>query len=176
MKNQQLSSKTSYHLASVGLVIVTLLSITAMPIWRWWIFNLEAQRGKNIAVYPISAETFLKKVDAMITAYSSNEYVDGVLVVSPPPGDIYLVARQFNFSPVLKLEAGQLYRLHIASVDCIHGASSSLLEQELFLTPGYATTVQIESSSSARQQRYVIQCSEYCGLGHNNMRGWFLIK
>ena len=48
----------------------------------------------------------------------------GVPVVRPPAGeDIYMLRRLWEWWPVLELEKGQSYRLHLSSVDWQHGFS-----------------------------------------------------
>jgi hypothetical protein len=43
-------------------------------------------------------------------------------VVAPPEGsDVYMIARLWNFWPILELEKGKTYKLHLTSMDYNHG-------------------------------------------------------
>lgn len=148
-------------LLAAGLALLVLFA--AMPAWRYG-------DAPEFPRYAISAEAFEAKVDAMIRDRTTGAEEDGVPVVHPPPGDVYLLARRWQFYPVLELEAGRSYRLHVASVDVLHGFH--LGDIDLLLVPGAAAVVPLTPDGS---DRVVIQCSEFCGLRHNRMTAWVRI-
>ncbi len=58
------------------------------------------------------------------TPRRDNERPDGRSFVHPPAGsDVYLIARLWQWWPMLELEEGKTYRLHLASMDWLHGFS-----------------------------------------------------
>jgi len=79
--------------------------------------------------------------------------------------DVPVLAQRFGFTPALELRAGQTYRLHLATVDVVH--SATLAGREILLTPG---TVQVITITPRLGEALVLQCGEYCGLGHSRMR------
>src|SRR5581483_9407317 len=67
--------------------------------------------------YRISAEHYQKKTQAMVDKYTvRTETEQNIPVVHPPAGsDVYLIARLWSWWPILELEHGQKYRLHLSS-------------------------------------------------------------
>ena len=58
--------------------------------------------------------------DQVVVDFTEAHKVDelvGVPVVEPPPGDIYLQAKRYQFRPILRLKRGESYQLHISSLD-----------------------------------------------------------
>lgn len=145
------------RLAAAAMVAATLGLLAALPAWRM----SDAPPMDAIAESPAA---FQARAEAFTTRYATGRDVEGVPVVAPPPGDVPVVARRFEFSPALELEAGKTYRLHVASVDTVH--SLALDGRELLLVPGETRVVEITPRGPL-----TFQCGEYCGLGHNKMRG-----
>ena len=145
--------------ALVVVVAVVLAGLfAALPAWR----------GAGVPVVPANAvapEAFEAKVEAMIKAYgtgASDE--DGVPVVRPPEGDIYLVAERFRFRPALEVHAGGSYRLHVSSGDVMHGFH--LGDVDLVLAPGID---QVVAFTPGKAGRMVVQCADFCGPLHSKM-------
>lgn len=108
---------------------------------------------------------FLAAAESFAEAHRVGER-DGMPLVRPPPGgDVPVVARRFQFWPALEVQAGQTYRLHVAAVDTVH--SVVVQGRELALLPGQVRVVEVTPEPDAPP---VLQCGEYCGLGHNRMR------
>jgi cytochrome c oxidase subunit II len=56
----------------------------------------------------------------------------------PPPGsDVYLMGRLWQWWPMLELEKGQSYRLHVMSMDWQHGLSLQPVNINVQMLPGY---------------------------------------
>lgn len=100
--------------------------------------------------------------------FATGRMVEGaeVPVVRPPPGDVWLVARRWDFEPGLELQPGATYRLHIAAEDVVHSAVVG--DAEVLLVPGQVVEVPLTAPQSGRVR---LQCGEYCGLGHTRMIG-----
>lgn len=143
--------------AAIAILIFSGLALfAAMPVWRWPI-------APPPSGYTVSAEDF----QARLAAQQADD--DGV--VHPAPGDVYVAARQWDFLPPLALEAGKTYRLHLTSLDVIHGFR--LDGRDLLLTPGWAQTL---TFTPAAPGRLPIQCSEFCGSGHSRMTAWIEVS
>jgi cytochrome c oxidase subunit 2 len=147
---------------AMGVGAVLALLFLAMPAWR----GLERATVESEAMAP---DDFAAKVDAMIAGHRVGED-DGIPVVRPPPGDVYLVAERWRFTPLLELQAGRSYRVHVASRDTLHGVV--LGGRETLLVPGRAAILPL---TPAAPGRVTVVCSEYCGLEHNKMRNWITV-
>lgn len=116
--------------------------------------------------YAIAPDAFEAKVDAQVKAHATGETLaDGIPVIRPPAGDVYVLARRWHFWPVVELEEGRTYRLHVASADILHGFALDRID--LLLAPGQAHAFEV---TAGRERPLVMQCSEYCGLEHNRMK------
>jgi cytochrome c oxidase subunit 2 len=144
------------RLGAALFVAATLGLLAAWPGWRL----SDAAPADAYAQQP---DDFLRQAEAFVDTYQVGER-DGLPLVHPPPGAaIPVVARRFQFWPALDLEAGRTYTLHIASVDTVH--SVVVQGHELALLPGQVRVIEIHSGLEL-----VLQCGEYCGLGHTRMR------
>lgn len=138
---------------------------TALPAWR-------ARPPVTAERYAIAAADFAALVEAQVAAHATGEMVgDGIPVVRPPPGDVYVLAQRWQFRPMLELQAGERYRLHVASVDVLHGFA--LDDIDLLLVAGEAQMVPLVATLG---RPLVMQCSEYCGLGHNLMKSLLRVR
>lgn len=127
----------------------------------WWLRDVPPADA-----YAQDPALFLAAAETYAGAHGVGER-DGMPLVRPPPGaDVPVVARRFQFWPALQLQAGQTYRLHVASVDTVH--SVVVAGRELALLPGQVRVVEVTAQAAAPP---ALQCGEYCGLGHNRMRG-----
>lgn len=139
------------------LILAAALALfVALPPWRWAIGERPGPMR-----YEVSAQEFAARLDAQAKAYGS----DSAETVAPPPGDVYVLAERWRFRPLLELQAGQTYRLHVASGDILHGFH--LAGNDALLVPGSAITVIVTPEDSGT---LVMQCSEFCGTDHNRMR------
>lgn len=144
----------------VGLMAAaTLALLAAWPGWR-------LADAPPADAYSQPSDAFARTAESYASAHRVGER-DGVPVVRPPPGgDVPVIARRFEFWPVLELKAGQRYRLHVASVDTVH--TLVVAGREVSLLPGQVRVVEVAPSAPGP---LALQCGEYCGLGHNRMRG-----
>ena len=89
-------------------------------------------------------------------------------VVHPPVGeDVYLIARLWDWWPMLELEDGKTYRLHLTSMDYQHGFSLQPENINVQVLPGYEHVVLKVTPNRAGS--YAILCNEFCGIGHHKM-------
>jgi len=89
--------------------------------------------------YKTTLRRFSKKVADMQAKYTvRKDEATGEDVVAPPPGsDVYLAAMQWQYRPILELQKGQKYRLHMSSLDVGHGFSLQPENINFQVYPGY---------------------------------------
>ncbi|HWC45028.1 MAG TPA: cytochrome C oxidase subunit II, partial [Casimicrobiaceae bacterium] len=83
-----------------------------------------------------------------------------------PGGDAYLIARLWQWWPMLELEEGKTYRIHLAAMDFMHGFSLQPENINIQVHPGYEHIVTVTPTSAGT---FSIICNEYCGIGHHTM-------
>ncbi|NOZ11863.1 MAG: cytochrome C oxidase subunit II [Gammaproteobacteria bacterium] len=141
------------------------LMFVMMPYW-----HVYGKQNLSSEAYKTTAEAYQKKVQAMVDQYTVR--TDGARdfpVVRPPAGsDIYMLARLWDWWPVLELENGKSYRLHLSSLDWQHGFSLQPANINLQVLPGYEMVVTITPNKAGE---YSVVCNEYCGIGHHRMVG-----
>jgi cytochrome c oxidase subunit 2 len=138
--------------------------------WHVW-----GDQNLSTETYRTTPEQFSDKAQAMVDEYTvRTETVQETPVVAPPPGsDVYLIARLWSFWPILELEEGQTYRLHLTSMDYNHGFSLQPANINIQVVPGFEHVVTITPNQSGT---YSIVCNEYCGIGHHQMVGRLYVK
>ncbi|OGI48534.1 MAG: cytochrome C oxidase subunit II [Candidatus Muproteobacteria bacterium RIFCSPHIGHO2_02_FULL_65_16] len=141
-----------------------------MIAWHW--------TGKqNLAneAYKITPEAYGKKVQAMVEQYTvRKETEQNIPVVRPPAGsDVYLAGSLWQWRPLLELEKGKSYRLHVSSLDWMHGFSLQPENINLQVLPGYEMVITVTPNKTGTN---TIMCNEYCGIGHHTMLGKIYVK
>ena len=123
---------------------------------------------QNLAntTYRTTPQAFTAKAEAMVQQYKVREEF-GIPVVRPPPGsDVYLVARIWQWWPILELEKDQSYRMHLSSVDYLHGFSVQPVNINIQVHPGYEHVFTMTPTTSGQ---FGVICNEFCGVGHHTM-------
>ena len=150
----------------IGLSLIwALVMFAMMPYW-----HVYGRQNLSSETYRVTPESFEERVVAFTDAYTVREEADsGVPVVKPPAGaDIYMLARLWEWWPVLELEKGQSYRLHLSSVDWQHGFSLQPSNINIQVHPGYEHVITITPTEAGE---FGVVCNEFCGLGHHTMTG-----
>ena len=94
-------------------------------------------------------------------------------MVHPPAGsDVYMLARLWEWWPILELEKGKEYRLHLSSLDWLHGFSLQPTNINLQIHPNYEMVLTIKPEQTGD---FGIICNEFCGIGHHTMLGKMII-
>ena len=150
-------------------LVWSLIMFVMMPVW-----HIYGKQNLSNEAYRTTPAAYMAKAQAMVDQYTDRTMTDQKIpVVKPPPGsDVYLLGRLWQWWPILELEKGQTYRLHIASMDWQHGFSLQPQNINVQILPGYEMVLTITPDTSGDQ---TIICNEYCGIGHHNMLGKILV-
>ena len=132
----------------------------------WW--HVYGKQNLANEAYRSTPEAFQKKTDEMVAKYKVREETEQKIpVVHPPAGsDVYLIARLWSWHPMLELESGKTYRLHLMSMDWLHGFSLQPENINIQVHPGYEHVVTVTPTNPGT---YAIICNEYCGVNHHTM-------
>jgi cytochrome c oxidase subunit 2 len=155
----------------IGIALVwALILFFMMPYW-----HVFGKQNLSNEAYRISPERFLAKAQAMVDQYSVRQETDQNIPVAHPPAgsDVYLVARLWNWWPILELEQGKSYRLHLSSMDYQHGFSLQPENINAQIVPGYEMVLTVTPYKAGS---YSVVCNEYCGIGHHQMIGRIYVK
>lgn len=146
-------------------LIWSLIMFIMMPLW-----HVYGKQNLSNEAYRTTPEAYMAKTQAMVNEYTVRTETDQQIpVVSPPPGsDVYLIGRLWQWWPILELQKGQTYRLHIASMDWQHGFSVQPVNINTQILPGYEMVLTLTPDTEGDQ---TIICNEYCGIGHHTMVG-----
>jgi cytochrome c oxidase subunit 2 len=153
----------------VGIALLWCLILFAMmPLW-----HLRGGQNPSFETYRVTAADFQAKVAAFVEKAKVGED-KGMPVVAPSPDDeVYLLGRLWQWYPVLKLKKGQTYRLHLSSVDLVHGFSLFPLNLNFMVLPGYEYVLTVTPTQSG--DVYAV-CNEFCGIGHHQMVGKIIVE
>jgi cytochrome c oxidase subunit 2 len=138
--------------------------------WHIW-----GKQNLSTETYKTSREMYTAKTQAVVDKYTVRTETDKKIpVVHPPAGsDVYLIARLWDWWPIIELEKDKTYRLHLTSMDYNHGFSLQPVNINIQVVPGYEHVVKVTPNQSGT---FSIVCNEYCGIGHANMAGRIYVK
>lgn len=138
-------------------------------------FHLFGEQNLSNEAYRVTPQAFQDKAQAMVDKYTIRTETDSKIpVVKPPPGsDVYMVGGGWNWWPILELEKGKTYRMHLSSLDYQHGFSIQPVNINLQILPGYDT---VFSMTPTQTGEFGVICNEFCGIGHHNMLGMIYVK
>jgi cytochrome c oxidase subunit 2 len=147
-----------------------LIMFAMMVGWHIW-----GNQNLSTETYRTTPEKFTAKAQAMVDKWTVRTETDlKIPVVAPPPGsDIYQIARLWNFWPILELQKGKTYRLHLTSMDYNHGFSLQPANINIQMVPGFEHVVTVTPNQTGQ---YSIVCNEFCGIGHHQMVGRLYVK
>ena len=138
-----------------------------MPLWHWK--GGQNPSGIRSRVEP---EAYAARVQSFIADYRVGEEA-GFPIVEPPAGsDIYLQARMWNWTPILKLRKGTEYTLHLSSLDVNHGFALYPINVNFQVVPGYDYGLRVTPSEAGE---FNLICNEFCGIGHHTMVGKVIV-
>jgi cytochrome c oxidase subunit 2 len=151
-------------------LIWCLILFTMMPFW-----HIYGKQNLSNEAYRTTPEAYEAKVNAMVEKHKVRELGNmKVPVVHPPAGsDVYILARLWQWWPILELDKGKTYRLHLSSLDWQHGFSLQPININLQVIPGYEMVLTVTPDVAGE---YTIVCNEYCGIMHHTMMGKIFVK
>ncbi len=150
----------------VWIAIAFLWGLVMFFMMVYW--HIEGQQNLSNEVYRIAPDKYVEKTEAFAEKYTVREESD-IPVVKPPPGsDVYMLARLWEFWPILELQKGQTYRLHLSSADWQHGFSLQPVNLNIQVHPGLEHVVTLTPTQSGV---FSVVCNEFCGVGHHTMVG-----
>ena len=155
----------------IVIALVWCLIMFAMMVgWHVW-----GSQNLSTETYRTTPEQFQLKAQAVAAKYTVRTELDEKIpVVAPPPGsDVYMLARLWAFWPILELEKGKSYRLHLSAMDYNHGFSLQPANINIQIVPGFEHVVTVTPNQSGT---YSVVCNEYCGIGHHKMVGRIYVK
>ena len=138
----------------------------------WHIFG---KQNLSTETYKTTPDKFTASTQAMVDKYTVRTETDEKIpVVAPPEGsDVYLIARLWNFWPILELEKGKTYKLHLTSMDYNHGLSIQPTNINIQVVPGYEHVIKVTPNESGT---FSLVCNEYCGINHHTMVSRIYVK
>ena len=139
-----------------------------MPLW-----GVVGKQNNPVETYRVAPADFFRIASTFIEKHTvGNER--GVPVVRPPAGgEAYLIARIWQWTPILELKRGETYRLHVSSIDLQHGLSIQPLNMNFQVLPGYDYVLTLTPTQVGE---YSLICNEYCLIGHHTMTGKIIVK
>lgn len=153
----------------IGIALIwCLFMFFMMPYW-----HITGKQNVSNEAYRTSPEVFAKKAQVVVDQYTVRTE-QNIPVVHPPVGsDVYLIARLWQWWPILEFEKDKSYRLHLSSMDWQHGFSLQPENINLEVLPGYEMVVTLTPNKTGS---FTIVCNEYCGIGHHTMLGKIYVK
>ncbi len=155
------------------IVISLIWCLTMFAMMVGW--HIYGKQNLSTETYKTTPELFSTKTQAMVDKYTvRTETEANIPVVAPPAGgDVYMIARLWNFWPILELEKNKTYRLHLTSMDYNHGFSLQPENINIQVVPGYEHVIKITPNKSGT---YSVVCNEYCGINHHTMVSRIYVK
>lgn len=163
LKPDQVSSSLTFLADSVAAVGTALLVVMAAIAPQQDPAAASAPFDSGGNGYPIHTLAQGKPSDAQATDVPSE------------PRVIEVVASRFAFVPArIEVTKGEHIRLVVASVDGVHGVAIKKFRVEKTVPRG-GTPVTIDFVAMAPGE-FPILCSEYCGKGHDDMKGMLVVS
>ena len=154
------------------ITIAFLWGILMFGIMVYW--HINGEQNLSNEAYRVSPEAYAEKVEAAAAKYTVREdEASGYPVVHPPPGsDVYMLGRLWEWWPILELEKGKEYRLHLSSLDWLHGFSLQPANINLEIHPNYEMVLTVKPDQAGD---FGVVCNEFCGIGHHQMVGKIIV-
>jgi len=144
-----------------------LVLFAMMPVWHW-----KGSQNTSGIRRKVEPAAFYRRTQEFIQQYRVGED-RGIPIVAPPPGsEIYLIGLTFTWTPILQLQRGVEYTLHLSSLDVNHGFSLMPLNVNFQVVPGYDYGLRVTPTESGD---FRIVCNEFCGIGHHLMVGRVIV-
>lgn len=92
------------------------------------------------------------------------------------PIDVYVTLQRFSYEPsVLRLKKGTKYRFLMMAIDVNHGAAiRTALAGHIMRRPARVLTETVMTFTEVGE--FMMYCTVYCGVGHDQMRGKIIVE
>jgi len=138
-----------------------------MPLW-----HLRGGQNPSGIRHRVDPQAYRARTAEFIAQYRVGSD-RGMPIVAPPAGShVYLQASMWQWMPILKLEKGRQYILHLSSLDLNHGFSLFPLNINFQVVPGYDYGLRVTPNTAGE---FEIICNEFCGIGHHLMVGKVIV-
>lgn len=155
----------------IGLAFVWGMIMFVMMIY----WHINGNQNLATETYKSSREMFAAKAEKWVAENTVRKETEREIpVVKAKPGeDVYLIARLWEWWPIIEFEKGQTYKVHLYSMDYNHGFSLQPTNFNIQVVPGYEHVVKMTPNQTGT---YAIVCNEFCGIGHHTMLGRIYVK
>jgi cytochrome c oxidase subunit 2 len=138
-----------------------------MPLW-----HIKGGQNPTGIRHTVQPDDYRARTNEFIETYQVGTE-NGIPIVEPPPGsDIYLLGMMWQWRPILRLQAGAEYTLHLSSVDVNHGFNLYPSNVNFQVVPGYDYALRITPGEPGE---FGVVCNEFCGVGHHLMVGRIVV-
>jgi cytochrome c oxidase subunit 2 len=133
-------------------------------------WHMTGEQNLSNEAYRVDPDEFGQRVESFAEQYTVREEGEtGLPVVRPPAGgDAYMLGRLWEWWPILELQKGETYRLHLSSMDWLHGFSLQPTNINIEVHPNYEMIITIKPDQAGE---FGVVCNEFCGIGHHQMLG-----
>ncbi len=155
----------------IGIAFVWAMIMFVMMVY----WHINGKQNLSNEVYKTTPEMFAAKAEKFVKENTIRTETDQQIPVVKVPagGDAYLIARLWSWWPILELEAGKTYKIHLSAMDYNHGFSLQPVNINIEVLHGYEHVVKMTPTKAGT---YAIVCNEYCGIGHHTMLGRIYVK
>jgi cytochrome c oxidase subunit 2 len=96
------------------------------------------------------------------------------LATASAPLVVEVTAKRFAFEPErIEVTEGDRVRLVVRSADGVHGIGIKKFKLDQKIPRGETVTIDFVASSAGT---FPVLCSEYCGKGHEDMKGTLVVR
>jgi cytochrome c oxidase subunit 2 len=162
--------------AWIGIAFVWAMIMFVMMVY----WHINGKQNLSNEVYKTTNEMFIAKTEAFVKENTvrtekslANPDLEMPVVKANAKNEAYLIGRLWSWYPILELEAGKTYKIHLSSIDYNHGFSLQPVNINIQVIPRYEHVVKMTPTKAGT---YAIVCNEYCGIGHHTMLGRIYVK
>ena len=160
----------------VEVFVLFLIAISAL-FFAIKLLNSIGEKSQDVEIYHLqNFASFNQNIIKMIEEGELDEGGEKDIIFTKS-SILYMRAEQWQWYPDLEVIANKNYVLHIASQDIQH---SFYLEKaatgraiDILIQPGKEYHILLQG---LKPGVYSIGCNEYCGIGHNKMRGKLVVR
>jgi heme/copper-type cytochrome/quinol oxidase subunit 2 len=160
-----MKSANSYLVAAFVIAFSVLLII---PMWAFYGVLLP-QEGAHAHAHGTEDKVSVSEFEEKTARFIAERQLPDGSVRAEHGEPVYVVAKQYTFLPnTIRLVAGERYEVQMLSTDVVHAFSIQMgnTSYNAVVMPNMVTAFEL---TPMKQGRYLVVCSEYCGLGHDFM-------